>query len=134
MPQGIASSLRRLRGLHLRLSLCRVTLARGSDGRLGTIDSRSLIAEPAADGSLVVIYIHSQGISDADAASGIAARLEQALRDSGVPLASVRLAILHCDAASIDENDTTLAALSGQPSRPLLIPGGPVLTGVSKAP
>ncbi len=134
MPQGITSSLRRLRGLHLRLSLCRVTLARGSDGRLGAIDSRSLIAEPAADGSLVVIYIHPQGISDADAASGIAARLEQALRESGVPLGTVRLAILPCDAAAIDENDTTLAVLSGQPSRPLLSLGGPVATGVSKAP
>lgn len=120
MPGGIASSLRRLQGLHLRLSLCRVTLSRGSDSRLSAIDDSSLIAELAEDGSLVVIYIHPQGISDGEAACGVAARLEQTLKKSGLRPGATRIAILPCDAAAIDVNDATLDALLGQPSRPLL--------------
>jgi len=119
MPPGITRSLRRLRGLHLRLSLGRVTLEPGCDSPLGPIDDRSLIAESAADGSLVVIYIHPQGVNDDEAASGLAARVEQALRKDGVPLDAVRIAVLACDAAAIDVNDTTLTAMAGQVSHPL---------------
>ena len=119
MPDGITRSLRRLRGLHLRLSLGRVALVSGSGSRLGPIDDRSLIAEQAADGSLVVIYIHPQGVNDEEAAIGLAARVEQALRKDGVPPDSVRIAVLPCDASAIDVNDTTLTAIAGQASHPL---------------
>jgi hypothetical protein len=105
--------------LRLRLSLGRVSLVSGSDSRLGPIDDRSLIAEQAADGSLVVIYIHPQGVNDEEAASGLAARVEQALRKDGVPPEAVRIAVLPCDASAIDVNDTMLAAIAGEVSHPL---------------
>jgi len=125
LPAGIASSLRRLKGLHQRLSLCRVSLAPGCDGRLDSIDDRSLIAELADDGALIVIFIHPPGIDDEAAASGISIRLEQALRHSGVPLGAVRIAVMHCDAAAIDEGDATRDLLVNLPSRPLLGIAGP---------
>ena len=120
MPGAIVTSLRRLRGLHLRLSLCRVILAPGCDGRLGPIDDPSLIAELAEDGSLIIIYIHPQGISDGDAAGGVAARLVQTLDEAGMPLRAMRITIVPCDATAIDEIDGSLAVMAGQPSRPLL--------------
>ena len=119
LPAGIISSLRRLKGLHLRLSLCRITLAPGCDGRLCTIDDRSLIAELADDGALIVIFIHPPGVDDAAAALGIATRLEQALQHSAVPLQAVRVAVMHCDAAALDESDATRDALLDLSSRPL---------------
>jgi len=123
LPAGIASSLRRLKGLHLRLSLCRVTLAQGCDGRLAAVDDRSLIAEQADDGALIVIFIHPPGVGDDAASSGLFTRLEQALRQISVPLPAVRVAVLHCDAAAIDESDATRDALMDRPSRPLLAAG-----------
>jgi len=120
LPAGIVSSLRRLKGLHQRLSLCRVSLASGCDSRLPSIEDRSLIAELAADGALIVIFIHPPGVDDEAAASGIATRLEQALRHSGLPLGAVRIAVMHCDAAAIDEGDATRDLLMNLPSRPLL--------------
>ncbi len=120
LPAGIVSSLRRLRGLHQRLSLCRVTLAPGSDSRLGAIEDRSLIVEQADDGALIVIFIHPPGIGDEAAAAGVATRLEQALRATTVPLPAVRVAMMHCDAAAIDESDATRDALMDRPCRPLL--------------
>jgi hypothetical protein len=124
LPQGIARSLRRLRGLHLRLSLCRVALTPGCDSRLLRIDDPSLIAELADDGSLIVIFIQPQGIDDATAAGGVCTRLEQSLRQHGVPLGALRIAILHCDAAAVDESDTTLDAVMHLPSLPLLRASG----------
>jgi len=123
LPAGIASSLRRLRGLHLRLSLCRITLAPGCDSRLTPIDDLSLIAELSDDGSLFVIFIHPQGIDDREAESGLAARLEQSLRSRGAQLGALRIAILHCDATAIDGSDATLDAVINLPSRPLLRTG-----------
>lgn len=120
LPATIASSLRRLKGLHQRLSLCRVSLAPGCDSRLAGIDDRSLIAELADDGTLIVIFIHPPGVDDEAAASGICTRLEQALRHSGVPLGALRIAIMPCDAAAIDESDATRDALFSLASRPLL--------------
>ena len=120
MPEGIARSLRRLRGLHLRVSLCRLSLTRGCDSRLMQIDDRSLIAEQAEDGSMIAIYIHPLGVSDDEAACGIATRLVQTLRGSAMPLGALRLAVLPLDAAAIDESDTALAVMAGLPSRPLL--------------
>ena len=120
LPNGIASSLRRLKGLHQRLSLCRVTLAAGCDSRLTDIDDRSLIAELAGDGALIVIFIHPPGIGDDAAACGVFTRLEQTLRPGTVPLGAVRVAMMHCDAAAIDESDTTLDVLMDEPSRPLI--------------
>lgn len=113
-----------MRGLHLRLSLCRITLAPGCDSRLTSIDDRSLIAEMASDGSLFVIFIHPQGIDDVEAESGLGARLEQSLRDHGAQLGALRIATLHCDATAIDESDATLDAVINLPSRPLLRTGG----------
>ena len=124
LPKGIASSLRRLRGLHLRLSLCRVTLARGCDSRLSGIEDRSLIAELADDGSLMVIFIHPQGINDDEAASGLCARLEQSLRSCGIPLGALRIAIMPCDATAIDDSDATLQLVMDLPSHPLLSAAG----------
>lgn len=127
LPGAIADSLRRLRGLHLRLSLCRVTLAGGCDSRLFGIEDRSLIAALADDGSLIVIFIHPQGIDDAEAAGGVCDRLEQALSHSSVPLEALRIAILPCDAAAIDDSDATMQVMMGLPSRPLLMSAaGPV--------
>lgn len=120
LPAGIVSSLRRLRGLHQRLSLCRVTLAPGCDSRLGPIEDRSLIVEQADDGALIVIFIHPPGVGDEAAASGVATRLEQALRPTPVPLPAVRIAMMHCDAAAIDEGDATRDILMDLPCRPLL--------------
>lgn len=130
LPAGIVRSLRRLKGLHQRLSLCRVTLAPGCDGRLSGIDDRSLIAELAEDGALVAIFIHPPGIDDDAAALGIATRLQQALQPSllqqgpskqgHVPLGAVRVAVLHCDAAALDGSDATGDALIDLPARPLL--------------
>lgn len=124
LPAGIASSLRRLKGLHQRLSICRVTLAPGCDGRLATIDDLSLIAELADDGALIVIFIHPPGVGDDAAFSGVLTRLEQALRHSGVPLQAVRVAVVHCDAAAIDEGDATRDLLVEAPSRALLAATG----------
>ncbi|MEO3431165.1 hypothetical protein AAFN88_20085 [Pelagibius sp. CAU 1746] len=124
LPKGIASSLRRLRGLHLRLSLCRVSLAPGCDSRLGGIDDRSLIAELADDGSLFVIFIHPQGITDEEGAGGLCDRLMQSLGDIGMPLGALRVAILPCDAAAIDDSDAILQVVMDQPSRPLLSAAG----------
>ncbi len=120
LPSGIVRSLRRLKGLHQRLSLCRVTLAPGSDARLGAIEDRSLIAELADDGALVVIFIHPPGVDDAAAAQGVATRLEQALQHTAVPLRAVRVTLLHCDAAALDDSDTIRDALLDLPGRPLL--------------
>jgi hypothetical protein len=116
----ILRSLRRLKGLHQRLSLCRVTLAPGCDARLGAIEDRSLIAELADDGALVVIFIHPPGVDDAAAAQGVATRLEQALQHTAVPLRAVRVTLLHCDAAALDDSDTIRDALLDLPGRPLL--------------
>ena len=123
LPSSIASSLRRLKGLHQRLSLCRVTLARGCDSRLTAIEDRSLIAELAADGALIVIFIHPPGIGDEAAACGLFTRLEQALQPGGVPLRAVSVSVVHCDAAAIDEGDTTLDVLMAAPSSPLITIG-----------
>lgn len=123
LPAGIVNSLRRLKGLHQRLSLCRVTLAPGCDSRLGDIDDRSLIAELADDGALIVIFIHPSGVDDEAAAQGVATRLEQALQHTHVPLQAVRVAVMHCDAAALDESDTTRDALLSLTSRPLLALG-----------
>lgn len=119
LPAGIVSSLRRLKGLHQRLSLCRVTLAPGCDSRLGAIEDRSLIAELADDGALIVIFIHPPGVDDEAAAHGIATRLAQALQHSPVPLHAVRVALLHCDAAALDDGDATRDTLLDLTSRPL---------------
>ena len=91
---------------------------------MGAIDDSSLIAELADDGSLIVIYIHPMGISDSEAACGIAARLERILKNSGLPLGATKIAILPCDASAIDVNEAILSELAGQPSRPLLSLGG----------
>jgi hypothetical protein len=123
LPAGIARSLRRLKGLHQRLSICRVTLAPGCDGRLGAIEDLSLIAELADDGALIVIFIHPPGIGDDAAVCGVFTRLEQALRQGGVPLHAVRVAVMHCDAAAIDEGDATRDLLAAAPSRALLAAG-----------
>ncbi|WP_193370388.1 hypothetical protein [Pelagibius marinus] len=131
LPKGIANSLRRLRGLHLRLSLCRVTLAPGCDSRLSGIDDRSLIAEMADDGALIVIFIHPQGITDEEAAGGLCARLEQSLRPCGIPLGALRVAILPCDAAAIDDSDATLQLVMDLPSRALLGAAGLVSAAAS---
>ncbi|MGF1630691.1 MAG: hypothetical protein ACFCUT_14555 [Kiloniellaceae bacterium] len=120
LPVGIASSLRRLKGLHQRLSLCRVTLAPGCHSRLTAIDDRSLITELASDGAMIVIFIHPPGIGDEAAACGVFTRLEQALRHSIVPLWAVHVAVLNCDAAAIDESDTTLDVLMDEPCHPLI--------------
>jgi len=119
LPAGVARSLRRLRGLHLRLSVCRVEVTSGCDSRLTPIEDGSLIAELADDGSLIVIFIHPQGIDDEVAASGLAARLEHALRPHPVPLGALKITVLHCDAAAIDEGEAILHVLDGLPSRPL---------------
>lgn len=124
LPAGITSSLRRLKGLHQRLSICRVTLAPGCDGRLAAIDDLSLITELAADGALIVIFIHPPGVDDDAAVCGVFARLEQALRQKAVPLNAVRVAVMHCDAAAIDESDATRDLLVGSPSRALLATDG----------
>ncbi|GAB4392047.1 MAG: hypothetical protein Tsb0032_06150 [Kiloniellaceae bacterium] len=131
LPRGIASSLRRLRGLHLRLSLCRVSLAAGCDARLTGIDDRSLIGELADDGALIVIFIHPPGINDEEAEGGVCARLEQSLRCSGVPLGALRISVLPCDATAIDDSDAILQVVSDLPSRPLLMLGGPAAAGAS---
>ncbi|MEQ8356612.1 MAG: hypothetical protein RH942_13805 [Kiloniellaceae bacterium] len=104
----------------MRLSLCRVDFVQGCDTRLAQIDDPSLIAELAEDGSLIVIFIHPQGVGDAEAASGVSARLEQGLRKSGLPHYALKIAIMHCDAAAIDVSDTTLAVMAGLPHRPLV--------------
>lgn len=122
LPAAVASSLRRLKGLRQRLSLCRVTLEPGCDSRLSAIEDLSLITELAEDGALIVIFIHPPGIGDEEAFSGVTTRLEQALRSSGVPLSAVRVAVVHCDAAAIDEGDATRDLLVEAPSRPLLEP------------
>lgn len=119
LPAGIARSLKRLKGLRQRLSLCRVTLAAGCDSRLAAIEDRSLIADLADDGALVVIFIHPPGIGDEEAFDGLLTRLEQSLRHS-VPLSAARVAVVHCDAAAIDEGDATRDLLVEAPSRPLL--------------
>lgn len=131
LPSGIARSLLRLRGLHLRLSLCRVTLAPGCDGRLAAIDDCSLIAELAEDGALIVIYIHPKGIDDDEAAVGVCARLKQCLHRIGVPQGALRIAIMHCDAASIDGSDAALQMVMDLPTRPLLSPVGTVAAAAS---
>jgi len=123
LPAGIARSLRRLRGLRQRLSLCRVTLTPGCDSRLAAIEDRSLIADLADDGALIVIFIHPPGIGDDEALDGVLTRLEQTLRHGGVPLPAVRVAVIHCDAAAIDEGDATRDLLVEAPSRPLLAAG-----------
>jgi hypothetical protein len=120
LPSGILRSLRRLKGLHQRLSLCRVTLAPGCDSRLTAIDDRSLIAELADDGALIAIFIHPPGVDDEAAAQGVATRLEQALQHTPVPLHAVRVTVMHCDAAALDESDATRDALLDLSSRPLL--------------
>ncbi|HEY9536908.1 MAG TPA: hypothetical protein VIS03_04885 [Kiloniellaceae bacterium] len=124
LPAGISRSLRRLKGLHQRLSICRVTLAPGCDGRLAAIEDLSLITELADDGALIVIFIHPPGVGDDAAASGVVTRLEQALRHSAVPLDAVRVAVMHCDATAIDEGDATCDLLAEAPSRGLLAADG----------
>lgn len=119
-PDGIARSLRRLKGLRQRLSICRVSLAPGCDSRLAAIEDRSLIAEVAADGALIVLFIHPPGVGDAAATAGVLTRLEQALRQGPVPLEAVRVAVMHCDAAAVDESDATRDILLQAPSQPLL--------------
>src|SRR3546814_16430693 len=110
-------SLRRLKGLHQRLSICRVTLAPGCDGRLAAIEDLSLITELADDGALIVIFIHPPGVGDDAAASGVVTRLEQALRHSAVPLDAVRVAVMHCDATAIAEGDATCDPIGSEPGR-----------------
>lgn len=119
-PEGIARSLRLLKGLRQRLSICRVSLARGCDSRLTAIEDRSLIAELAADGALIVLFIHPPGIGDDAATAGVLTRLEQALRQASVPLEAVRVAVMHCDAAAVDESDATRDILLQAPSHSLL--------------
>jgi hypothetical protein len=120
IPEGISRSLRRLKGLRQRLSLCRVSLAYGCDSRLSGIEDRSLITELAADGTLIVLFIHPPGVGDDAATAGLFTRLEQALRQGPAPLEAVRVAVMHCDAAAIDDGDTTRDILLEAPSRPLL--------------
>lgn len=131
MPRGIASSLRRLRGLHLRFSLCRITLAPGCDGRLTGVDDRSLIGELADDGALIVIFIHPPGINDEEAEGGVSARLEQSLRYSGIPLRALRIAVMPCDATAIGDSDVLLQVMTDLPSRPLQRLGGLASTEAS---
>ena len=124
LPAGVARSLQRLRGLHLRLAICRVEVTAGCDSRLSQVDDRSLIAELADDGSMIVIFIHPHGIDDDAATAGLAARLEHSLRHHPVPLGALKITVLHCDAAAIDEGEVLLPVLADLPSRPLLAAAG----------
>ena len=123
VPDGIKDSLRRLRGLHLRLSLCRIGLRQGSDGRLLAVDDAYLIAEPARDGSLIVVFIHPPGVDDdASAEQVLMQRLQVTLHKQGLPVWALRFAMFHCDAAAIDDGAAILDALFDQPLRPLSRP------------
>ena len=120
VPPGIKGSLRRLRGLHLQLSLCRVCLRPGSDGRLAPFDDAYLMAEPAQDGSLLVVFIHPPGVNDETAAEGLLAqRLAAGLQRQGQPIWALRFAAFHCDAAAMDDGEAIFALLLDQPLHPL---------------
>lgn len=120
LPDGIRESLRRLRGLNLSLSLCRVSLVPGSDGRLTALEDAHFIAEPTADGALVVVFIYPPGVNDSAAAEQVLSRdLAAGLDRHGLASQAVRIAVLHCDAAAIDDGQALVALLSEQPQRPL---------------
>lgn len=123
VPKGIKGSLRRLRGVNLNLSLCRVSLRPGSDGRLVPVDDAYLIAEPAKDGSLVVVFIHPPGVHDAASAEQVLCqRLLAGLQRQGLASWAIRLSVMHCDAAAIDDGEAMLAMLFDQPQYPLSRP------------
>src|SRR3546814_20275458 len=69
LPAGISRSLRRLKGLHQRPSICRVTLAPRCHGRLAAIEALSLITDMAEEGTLLVIFIHTPRVADPATAS-----------------------------------------------------------------
>ncbi|NIA69046.1 hypothetical protein HBA54_10630 [Pelagibius litoralis] len=109
-----------MRGLHLRLSLCRVSLRQGSDSRLVGIDDAYLITERLGDGSLIVIFIHPPGVNDdASAEQVLSRRLLACLQKQGLAIWALRFAAMHCDAAAIDDGHATLEALFDKPLRPL---------------
>ncbi len=105
------------------MSLCRICLRQGSDGRLMAIDDAYLIAEPTRDGSLIVVFIHPPEVhDDASAEQVLTQRLQAALHKQGLPVWALRCAAFHCDAAAIDDGGAILDALFDQPLRPLSRP------------
>ncbi|HIP79806.1 MAG TPA: hypothetical protein EYH07_15255 [Kiloniellaceae bacterium] len=120
VPELIQSSLRRLRGLHVRLSLCRVSLRQGSDGRLTAIDDPYLIAAPARDGALIVVFIHPADVTDdVLAEQALCQRLVDAFYRQRLPLWALRYSCWHCDAAAVDEGAASFDVLLSQPPQPL---------------
>ena len=120
VPEGIKDILRRLRGLNINLSLCRVSLRPGSDGRLGPVDDAYLIAERADDGTLIVVFIHPPGVNDdASAQQVLSQRLCAGLQRQGLASWALRLSVLHCDAAAIDDGEALLSVLFDQAQHPL---------------
>ncbi|WP_420349317.1 hypothetical protein [Pelagibius sp.] len=120
MPASILDSLRRLRGLHVRLSLCCVRLRQGCDGRLAVIDDPYLIAGPSRDGALLVVFIHPPGVNDdALAEQVLSQRLLDALSRQKLPLWALRYSCWHCDAAAVDEGTGSFDLLLSQPLQPL---------------
>ena len=127
IPDGIRDSLRRLRGQHLRLSLCRIRLRQGSDGRLAGIDDPSLIAEPTPDGALYVIFIHPPGVDDDRMAEQVLwQRLALGFQRSGLATWALRVAATHYDAAAIDDGTAIFETLLDLPLRPLRSLGLPI--------
>jgi len=123
-PSAFMATLRRLRGLRLRLTLCRIDLPLGGGAALKVIsalEDRALILGAAPNGAFVALLIRSPGLTDEDACRAIVRRLDSAL--SRVPdapaAASIKVAFAHRWADAMSDGVSLLSEVSGALGQPL---------------
>jgi hypothetical protein len=124
-PSALAATLRRLRGLRLRLTLCRIDLPLGGNGALqvmAALDDRALILGVAPNGSFVALLIRPPSLDDRQASLAVVRRLRDALSQvpEGPSAASVRVAFVHRWADSLSDGFSFLTESSGAAGEPLV--------------
>ena len=84
------------------------------------IDDPYLIAEPARDGALIVVFIHPADVTDDVLAEQVLCqRLMDAFYRQRLPLWALRYSCWHCDAAAVDEGAASFDVLLGLAPQPL---------------
>jgi len=123
-PSAFMATLRRLRGLRLRLTLCRIDLPLGGGAALkvmSALEDRALILGAAPNGAFVALLIRSPGLTDEEACQAIVRRLDSALAQvSEAPAAAaIKIAFAHRWADAMSDGVSLLSEVSGAMGKPL---------------
>ena len=123
IPAQIDVTLRRLRGLHLTLSIYRLRGVGADDLAeiLAEVDDPALLTAPQPEGGVAILYIRPDGQSDSEATDYVTEKLRQALsgRESRSSLRELQLAGVHRSADAFDDGTGLFAELDQVPPQPL---------------